>query len=129
MHVKSCEKSSVRRLEIRSARGVDRCPRSGCVRVGSLGRGCIAVPPGCGSYLGKRSEISRGNNGDPPDSWNIGGRRGCTGDPPDSAACRDRAADVIHAQTDRIVRLGCTCVPPDSVTPRVVESGSHGCLD
>ena len=74
--------------------------------------------------------ICRGHGriGDPPDSWNSGGRRDCTGDPPDSAEGRGRVADGIRAQTDRIGRQDCICVPPDAVTATVVVIDGHGCL-
>ena len=116
-------------LESRSARGIGRSRPICCDRGSLLGRGCIGVPPDCESCLARRIWICRGSSADPPDFWNSGGRRGCTGDPPDSVGGRGRAVGVSHAQTDRSVRLDCTCVPPDSVTPRVAEIDGHGCLD
>ena len=122
-------KSSVCPLESRSARGVCRSRLICCDRGSRFGRGCIGVPPDCESCLARRIWICRGSNADPPDFWNSGGRRDCTDGPPGSAGGRGYAEGESRARTDRSVRLDCTCVPPDSVTPRVAEIVGHGCLD
>ena len=123
MHVRNSVTSSCR-LESRSDRGVNRSPRTCCDREGVRYRDV-----GRCSCLSKRIWICRGSSGAPPDSWSSGGRRDCTGDPPDSVEGRGRVVGVSRAQTDRIDRQDCTCVPPGSVTPRVAEIDGHGCLD